>query len=180
MVSAVNDDLLAHLYKRIDNESSSPHSKTSTLKSITITLLPSIYQEDLIMFKLPQISTRNEMRILNWGHIAQISMVLIVIILAFIKIGSGNVRGRSDVWGLSVVSPHFPLSWKTSRLTVVGYQITGLLRVHDRYRKARGIPEMVQPESYYDSQYHRMRLLARPHYNLQHVSQGMFWPRMYP
>jgi hypothetical protein len=43
------------------------------------------------------------MRILNWGHIAQITMVIIVIILAFVKIGSGNVRGRSDVWGLSVV-----------------------------------------------------------------------------
>jgi hypothetical protein len=56
------------------------------------------------MFNLPQISTRNEMRILNWGHIAQITMVLTVIILAFVKIGSGNVRGRSDVWGLSVVS----------------------------------------------------------------------------
>lgn len=54
---------------------------------------------------LPQISIRNEIRILNWGHIAQIILVLIVIILAFIKIGSGNVRGRSDVWGLSVVSP---------------------------------------------------------------------------
>lgn len=48
------------------------------------------------------------MRILNWGHIAQITMVLIVIILAFVKIGSGNVRGRSDVWGLSVVS-HEPV-----------------------------------------------------------------------
>jgi hypothetical protein len=58
--------------------------------------------------QLPQISTRNEMRILNWGHVAQITMVLAVIILAFIKIGTGNVRGRGDVWGLSVVSdrPH--------------------------------------------------------------------------
>lgn len=44
------------------------------------------------------------MRILNWGHVAQIIMVLAVIILAFIKIGTGNVRGRGDVWGLSVVS----------------------------------------------------------------------------
>jgi hypothetical protein len=49
------------------------------------------------------------MRILNWGHIAQITMVLTVIILAFVKIGSGNVRGRSDVWGLSVVSLTPPL-----------------------------------------------------------------------
>jgi len=56
------------------------------------------------MFNLPQISTRNEMRILNWGHIAQITLVLTIIVLAFVKIGSGNVRGRSDVWGLSVVS----------------------------------------------------------------------------
>jgi low affinity Fe/Cu permease len=58
------------------------------------------------MIHLPQITTRNEIRILNWGHMAQIAMVLVVIILAFVKIGSGNVRGRSDVWGLSVVS-HF-------------------------------------------------------------------------
>jgi hypothetical protein len=58
------------------------------------------------MYSLPQISTRNEMRILNWGHIAQITMVLLVIIFAFVKIGTNNVRGRSDVWGLSVVS-HF-------------------------------------------------------------------------
>ena len=44
------------------------------------------------------------MRILNWGHVAQIFMVLAVIVIAFVKIGTGNVRGRSDVWGLSVVS----------------------------------------------------------------------------
>ena len=53
--------------------------------------------------KLPQTTIRNEMRILNWGHIIQIVCVLAVIILAFVKIGTGNVRGRSDVWGLSVV-----------------------------------------------------------------------------
>lgn len=55
--------------------------------------------------KIPQTSVRNEMRILNWGHVAQIVMVLAVIVIAFVKIGTGNVRGRSDVWGLSVVSP---------------------------------------------------------------------------
>lgn len=48
------------------------------------------------------------MRILNWGHAAQIALVLAVIIIAFIKIGTGNVRGRSDVWGLSVVCPQIP------------------------------------------------------------------------
>lgn len=51
------------------------------------------------------------MRILNWGHAAQILMVLAVIIIAFVKIGSGNVRGRSDVWGLSVVSRLVILSY---------------------------------------------------------------------
>lgn len=55
--------------------------------------------------KFPQTSIRNEMRILNWGHAAQILFVLAVIVIAFVKIGTGNVRGRSDVWGLSVVSP---------------------------------------------------------------------------
>lgn len=70
--------------------------------------------------EFPQTSIRNEMRILKWGHAAQITLVLAVIIIAFIKIGTGNVPGRSDVWGLSVVS--HPLNQadqtKPSRLTL--------------------------------------------------------------
>ena len=87
------------------------HQNHLTTIAVLLPVPSSIFEkfhlESINMFNLnlPQISTRNEMRILNWGHIAQITMVLIVIILAFVKIGSGNVRGRSDVWGLSVVSP---------------------------------------------------------------------------
>ena len=123
------------------------------------------------MFQLPQISTRNEMRILDWGHIAQITMVLLVIILAFVKIGSNNVRGRSDVWGLSVVSRILDMT--DTKLTRAGYQITCLLRLHDWNRESREVPKVVQPESDYDPQLYRMRFLARLDHHFLHVGPGM-------
>ena len=129
------------------------------------------------MFQLPQISTRNEMRILNWGHIAQITMVLLVIILAFVKIGSNNVRGRSDVWGLSVVSWIFDRT--DTKLTRAGYQITRLLRLHDWNREDRETSKMVQPQSDHDPQLYRCCLLVRSYHHLLHGGKTMQWLGMH-
>lgn len=129
------------------------------------------------MFQLPQISTRNEMRILNWGHIAQITMVLLVIVLAFVKIGSNNVRGRSDVWGLSVVS--WILDMTHTQLTRAGYKVSCLLRLHDWDREDRETSQMVQPESDYDPQLYRCCLLVRSNHHLLHVGKTMQWAGMY-
>jgi hypothetical protein len=82
----------------------SPKPPLPVLKHRPISRNPNVTADIMPIPQIPKISTRNEMRILNWGHVAQITMVLAVIILAFIKIGTGNVRGRGDVWGLSVVS----------------------------------------------------------------------------
>jgi hypothetical protein len=108
------ETLAWQVYKKRSRErfpSYSPQSKYLPSLKLTHRSSSSSTQQGSSRMKfpqLPQISTRNEMRILNWGHVAQITMVLAVIILAFIKIGTGNVRGRGDVWGLSVVSdrPH--------------------------------------------------------------------------
>lgn len=90
-----------------DSETSalSPTSSPSCIQTQTYLSRPNETADIMQIPQIPKISTRNEMRILDWGHVAQITMVLAVIILAFIKIGTGNVRGRGDVWGLSVVSP---------------------------------------------------------------------------
>lgn len=117
------------------------------------------------------------MRILNWGHIAQITMVLLVIILAFVKIGSHNVRGRSDVWGLSVVS--WILDMTDTKLTRIGYQITRLLRLHDWNRENRETSKMVQPQSGHDPQLYRCSLLVRSNHHLLHGGKTMQWLGMY-
>lgn len=135
--------------------------------------------------KLPQITIRNEMRILNWGHVVQIVCVLAVIILAFVKIGTGNVRGRSDVWGLSVVSPLSHLLFytpgSTSQLTdvFVGYQIIGLLHLHDRNRKDRKVAKMVQHQSSHDPQLCRSRLLDSSDRHQLYERQRLFRSGMY-
>jgi hypothetical protein len=56
---------------------------------------------------------------------------------------------------------------------MLGYQITCLLRLHDRDRENRETSKMVQLESDHDPQHHRCRLLVRSHHYLLHVGETM-------
>jgi hypothetical protein len=62
---------------------------------------------------------------------------------------------------------------------MLGYQITCLLRLHDRDRENRETSKMVQLESDHDPQHHRCRLLVRAHHYLLYVGETMQWAGMY-